>query len=118
MRLVSTTHTSSKATPINDNNYSCHIHNSCRTCLTNHMGSISRHIMPLVINSLGGGHTHINTHTDIRTETILRNQAHAGLWPACAWFNKSPKIAKFLTIAPLNIKLISFRVEGYLPDLD
>ena len=30
--------------------------------------------MPLVINSLGGGHTQTNTHTDIRTETILRNQ--------------------------------------------
>ena len=29
---------------------------------------------PLVINSLGGGHTHIhtytNTHTDVHTETI------------------------------------------------
>ena len=35
--------------------------------------------MPLVINSLGGRHTHTNTHTDIRTETILRTR-HA---PAC-----------------------------------
>ena len=52
----------------------------------------SHHIMPLVINSLGGGdthihtrtdtHTHTNTHTctqihtyrDVSTETILRNQ--------------------------------------------
>ena len=50
---------------------------SHRTYLTNHMGSISHHIMPLVINSLGGGHTH--THAYIRTETILRNQA-------CTWF--------------------------------
>ena len=52
--------------------------------------------MPLVINSLGEGHTHTckpnahthahtqahtqtdtDTHRDIRTETILRNQAHA-----------------------------------------
>ena len=41
------------------------------------MGSISRHITPLVINSLGGGHTHThtNTHTDVRTGTILRKQA-------------------------------------------
>ena len=34
--------------------------------------------MPLVINSLGADthtHTHKNTYTDIRTETILRNQA-------------------------------------------
>ena len=37
------------------------------------MGCISHHIMPLVINSLGGGHTHAY----IRTETILRNQARA-----------------------------------------
>ena len=26
------------------------------------MGSISHHIMPLVINSLRGGHTHTHTH--------------------------------------------------------
>ena len=26
-------------------------------------------------------------HTDVRTETILKNQAHAGLQPARAWFN-------------------------------
>ena len=36
------------------------------------MRSISCHIMPLVINSLGGGDTHILT---IRTGSILRNQA-------------------------------------------
>ena len=41
---------------------------SHRTYLTNHMESISHHITPLVINSLGGGHTrkHTHTHTDIR----------------------------------------------------
>ena len=42
---------------------------------------ISHRIMPLVINSLGGGHTHAHTHThthtDVRTKTILRNQVHA-----------------------------------------
>ena len=48
------------------------------------MGSISHHITPLVINSLRGGHTHILKFTD---KAILRNQAHAGLWPAHAWFN-------------------------------
>ena len=59
------------------------------------MGSISHHIMSLVINSLGSGHTHThthaNTHTRIlsRTEAILRNQAHVGLRPARAWFNKT-----------------------------
>ena len=34
------------------------------------MGSISRHITPLVINSLGAGtHTHTHTHTDIRGQS-------------------------------------------------
>ena len=35
--------------------------------------------MALVINSLGGRHTHMqyaHAHADIRTETILRNQVH------------------------------------------
>ena len=51
------------------------------------MGFISCHIMPLVINSLMGTHTHahihkhththICTHIVVRTETILRNQACA-----------------------------------------
>ena len=38
------------------------------------MGSISCHITPLVITSLGGGHTH-----------TLHGQDKF-LWPACAWF--------------------------------
>ena len=33
------------------------------------MGSISRHITPLVINSLGGGHTHTRKHTYRRSRT-------------------------------------------------
>ena len=65
-----------RLTPIND--YDMWLpYSSCRTCLTNCMGSISCHIMPLVISSLGGRHAH--THTDVCTETTLRNQA-------CAWF--------------------------------
>ena len=43
------------------------------------MGSISCHITPLVINNLGAD-THTNTHTEVRTEAILRNQARAGAW--------------------------------------
>ena len=40
------------------------------------------YITPLVISSLGRGHTHTHTHTQtriptIRTGSILRNQAHA-----------------------------------------
>ena len=63
------THTNATATRINDNDYSCPIANSCKTCLTNHMGSISYHITPLVINSLGGRHTHTHTHTRTHTHT-------------------------------------------------
>ena len=78
--------------PINDNDYSCHITGSYRTCLTNRMRSISCHITPLVINSLGHGHTHTQTRIPtIRTGSILRNQAHAGLWPACAWLKTEKK---------------------------
>ena len=48
-------------------NYNCHINDvrDCRTCLTNHTKPISHHITPLVIYSLGGGHTdtHTQTHT-------------------------------------------------------
>ena len=101
MDLVSTTHTNSKAMPINYNDYGCH--NSCRTCLTNRMESISCHIMPLVINSLRRGHTdtlalsplslsHARTHTHTHTHTILTNQVHTSLWSACAWFKKLLKI--------------------------
>ena len=38
------------------------------------MESISRHITPIVINSLGGGHTHThaNTHTHTHTDNPHR----------------------------------------------
>ena len=52
-------------------------YNSYRTCLTNRLESILHHIMPLVINSLGGGHTHANTHIHmqtIRTGSILETR--------------------------------------------
>ena len=56
---------------------------SHRTYSTNHMGSISHHITPLVINILGADtqtRTHTNTHVyrHSQTEAILRNQARAG----------------------------------------
>ena len=50
------------------------------------------HIMAVVINSIGAGHTntyaniYTNTHTDVHRETILRNLACADLWPARTWF--------------------------------
>ena len=66
------------------------------------MGSISHHITPLVINSLGGGHTHTHTHAQAyrhsRTEAILRNQVLTGLWPARAWFKKYTTVYTYSTI--------------------
>ena len=45
-------------------------------------------ITPLVIYSLGGGHTHTHTHTHTGGMKVISvNQARAGLWPARAWFN-------------------------------
>ena len=40
--------------------------------------------MPLVTNSLGGGHA--CTHTNVHTETIIRNRAWASRRPAHIWF--------------------------------
>ena len=73
--------------PTNDTDYSCHIAKSHRTYLTNHTGSISHHITPLVINGLRMD-THANTHAykPSWTEAILRNQACASHRPAHACF--------------------------------
>ena len=76
------------------------------------MRSISPHIMPLVINSLGCGdtHTHARIHT-IRTGSILRNQACAGLWPARAWFkNHLLYVDNFYTSAELLLDLLDIGV--------
>jgi len=81
-----------KATPTNvsichDFNYQINKRKTPTTCLTNHKSSISHHITPLVINSLGDGHTH--THTRIFTswtKAISRNQSRTGQRPVCAWF--------------------------------
>jgi len=55
--------------------FKCHINEkeTPKTCVTNHKGSISHPIMPLVINSLAGGHTHI---LRSQTKAISRNQSH------------------------------------------
>ena len=49
------------------------------------MGSISRHIMPLVINSLGAD-THTNTHTNVRGQSNSKKPGTRR--PAHAWFKK------------------------------
>ena len=41
------------------------------------MGSISHHIMPLIINSLGGGHTHTQTHKHTYTAYAHTDTAYA-----------------------------------------
>ena len=47
---------------------------NCRTSLTNHTGSISYHIMPLISNALGHKHTDIQTHAYwLQTKAISRN---------------------------------------------
>ena len=81
---------------------------SHRTYLTNHMGST--YIMPHHATSylLPRGRTHTHTHTSkythayrhLRTETILRNQARFGLWPAHAWFKNMFRTPKFCESAP------------------
>jgi len=71
-----------KATPTNYticHDFNCHINEreTPKTCLTNHKGSILHHITPLVINSLGGGHTHTHTYmyTDIMDKSNFKKPA-------------------------------------------
>ena len=84
----SMTHMDASFTPTNDTDYSCHTKH--RTYSTNQMVCISCHIMPLVINSLGGRHTYAYRHS--RTKEIIRNQAHVNLWPARVWFKYNCKL--------------------------
>ena len=50
------------------------------------MESISWHITPLVINSLGGGDTHTHTHTQTHTHTHTHKHPQRKAASACAWF--------------------------------
>jgi len=66
-------------------NFNCYINEReiPKTCLTNHKGSISHHIMPLVINSLRGRHTHTHIYSHRRqkqfheTSCVLAFGQHA-----------------------------------------
>ena len=76
--LISMIHINAMAMATNDTDYSCHTYKSCTTWFNqsfgiNHIGVHITHIMPLVINSIGGRHTH--TYIDIADKTILRNQS-------------------------------------------
>ena len=79
------------------------LYNSCWTCLTNHIGSILCHIMPLV-NSLRGRHTH----TDVCTGTILRETRCAGLRSVHAWFNNIKKL--FQALNPLSYIHVNYNI--------
>ena len=69
------THMDAYAVPTNDIDYRCHIKAIEHGYWTNHMGSISHHIMTLVINSLGSGHTHTqHTHTDVCRQGNFKKQ--------------------------------------------
>ena len=43
-------------------------YNTCKTYLTNYMESISYHIMPLVVNSLRMGNTHIHIYMSTKNQ--------------------------------------------------
>ena len=68
------------------------------------MGSISHHITPLVINCLGGGHTHTHKFTD---KAILRKQAHA-------WFNNSKNYRNHWNISQLYPCILVDYLSYYL----
>jgi len=60
--------------------FNCHINEreNPKTCLTIHKGSISHHIMPLVINSFEGRYTHMHASIfTLWTRAISRNQSCA-----------------------------------------
>ena len=65
-------------------------YNSHKTCLTNHTGSISDHIAPLVIKSLGGGETH--TYTSTRAYWLYRQKQYTVTrqWDICSFLSLDP----------------------------
>ena len=77
-------HTNAKVTPINNNDYSCHI-----TAVDLFNQSYEVHVTSQVINRLGGGHTHKHTctHTHTHIQNPHRNNFKKPGAPA-AWFKK------------------------------
>ena len=58
------------------------------------MGSISHHIMPLVINSLGGRHTHMHTYRCAHRNNFKK----PGHRPVHAWFKNAKKVDFFRSV--------------------
>ena len=82
---------------------------SHRTYLTNHMESISRHIMPLVIHSLGGGHTHTQTH--IQTFANRSNSKKSGVR---AWFKKGRSIPTMNQSKQNQVSMLIIQLLGHI----
>jgi len=94
------------------NDFNCYINEgeTPKTCLTNHKDSISHHITPLVINSLGGGHTHASILTS-QTKAISRNQSCTSQRLARTWFNKLLYVYRLIII--LYLKYITVPYTTY-----
>ena len=92
MGLVSTTCTNSKDTPLSNNDYSYHI-TAIELVLTNHIGSISRHITSLVINSLRNGYTHKHTYRRLQRNNFKK----PGMHRQCVRFKNQTQYLSVLT---------------------
>jgi len=67
--------------------------------------------MPLVINSLGGGHTHTYTH---HRQVISRNQACASQQPVRAWFkNEWHYIPDNRSVLLSNCTILEDYIQGF-----
>ena len=66
-------HLNVKAMPTNDTDYNCYIYEHS-ACLTNQIWVQNHSTLPLVNDSLVGGHTHTDTH--IRTHTHTHTYLH------------------------------------------
>ena len=97
IRLFFTKCINAKATPTNNTDYSFYIE-----AVELVQPIIWEHMKPLVINTLRGTNTHtrkhtrgsilsMNTHTDIRTDSFLRNPVHTCWRPAHACFPSTKK---------------------------
>ena len=78
------------------------------------MRSVSRHIRPLVINNLGGGHTDTKTHVQV---SHRNNFKKPGMQPSRIWFNKH--CGSYIKICTkIDLKAVLFKFSrGMLPDL-
>jgi len=81
--------------------FNCHINErkTPTTCLTNHKSSISHHITPLVIHSLGGGHTHTHAYSHRGQKQFQETRCT----PAKGW--RTPGLTKIVSYTYVEIFL-------------